>query len=133
MYIIFVLIILLFIFMTIFIFYNFIYLRIKYSKIIKRYEKQNSRLSIYNKYNEKKELLTKYPILNSYIEYIVYLNNKVLKLEDVDIYNPVPKSKPTFSEKEKCILKREIKQLLNDKDNSLLELLEEIEKLKLIY
>ena len=133
MYIIFVLIILLFIFMTIFIFYNFIYLRIKYSKIIKRYEKQNSRLSIYNKYNEKKELLTKYPILNSYIEYIVYLNNKVLKLEDVDIYNPVPKSKPTFAEKEKCILKREIKQLLNDKDNSLLELLEEIEKLKLIY
>ena len=54
MYIVFVFIILLFIFMTIFIFYNFIYLRIKYSKIIKRYEKQNSRLSIYNKYNKKK-------------------------------------------------------------------------------
>lgn len=114
---------------------KFIYLPIKHTMLRRTYEKENLILIINKKYNTIKEnpIIKKYPYLKEHIERIIYLTNKYLGTEEFysDIFK-LDTLNRACSEKNIDFIKREIVNILDNKEQEIISILDDIIDLNLL-
>ncbi|WP_250277570.1 hypothetical protein [[Clostridium] colinum] len=131
-----IIVILLIIFILFLILKKFIYLPIKHAILRYTYEKENLILIINKKYDFIKEdnIIKRYPYLKNHIERNIYLINECLYKKELFV-NVFQLNKETFAFSEKNIefIKKEITSVIDNKEQELIEILDNIVELNLLF